>query len=53
MSKLLETGTNGYNYFAICAIKNNNVEKGIECFNQWLSTQEEGETNSEANQMIQ
>ena len=53
MSKLPEIGKNIYNYFAICAIKNNNVEEGIECFNHWLSTQEEGDTSIEENRMIQ
>ena len=52
MSKLPETGKNIYNYFAICAIKNNNVEEGIECFNHWLSTQE-GNISIEENRMIQ
>jgi hypothetical protein len=53
MSKLPEPGKNVYNYFAICAIKNNNVEEGIECFNHWLSTQEEGYSGFEENRMIQ
>jgi len=53
MPILPETDNRVNDDLVLCEIKNNNVEKGIECFSQWLSIEEGNSEDDNNNNNVQ